>query len=64
MNPRYALAVKLLGAVLLLLVLAMLFPAVMEFIEAAARDLRYFWWLVLLALLAAWLVWGFGRRKK
>jgi len=29
----------------------------------AARDLLYFWWLILLAALGIWLVWGLGKKK-
>lgn len=64
MNPRYAFALKLLGALLLIALLAVLFPPVMEFLEMAARELRYLWWLVFLLLIAAWLIWGLGRKKK
>ena len=34
------------------------------FSEMAARELRYFWWLVLLVALAIWLIWGIGRKPK
>jgi hypothetical protein len=64
MNPRYAFALKLLGALFLIVLLAVLFPPVMEFVETAARELRYLWWLVLLVLIAVWLIWGLGRKKK
>jgi len=64
MNPRYAFALKLLGAIILIVFLALLFPPVMKFVEAGARELRYFWWLILLLLFAAWLFWGLGRKKK
>lgn len=64
MNPRYAFALKLLGALLLIVLLAVLFPPVMEFLEMAARELRYLWWLVFLLLIAVWLIWGLGRKKK
>jgi len=64
MNPRYAFAFKILGAILVVVILALLFPSVMEFVEMGARELVYFWWLVLLLLLAAWLIWGLGRKKK
>jgi hypothetical protein len=64
MNPRYAFVLKLLGALLFIALLALLFPPVMAFVEDAARELRYLWWLVLLLLLAVWLVWGLGRKKK
>jgi len=64
MNPRYAFAFKLLGALLLVAGLAALFPPVLKFVEMGARELRYFWWLILLLALAAWLIWGLGGRKK
>ena len=64
MNPRYAFVFKLLAALLVILGLALLFPPVMKFVEAAAMELRYFWWLVLLLLLAVWLIWGLGRKKQ
>ena len=64
MNQRYAFALKLLGALFLIAVLAALFPPVMEFLERAARELRYLWWLVFLLLIALWLIWGLGGKKK
>ena len=64
MNPRYAFFFKLLGAVLVILLLALLFSPVMKFVEMAARELVYFWWLVLVLLLAVWLIWGLGGKKK
>ena len=64
MNPRFALLFKLLGAIILIVILALLFPPVMKFVEMGARELVYFWWLVLLLLLACWLIWGLGRKRK
>ena len=64
MNPRYALALKIIGAIILMVLLALIFPPVMEFAEMGARDLRYLWWLVLLVLFAVWLIWGLGRKRK
>lgn len=64
MNPRFAWLFKLAGAVLLIVLLALLFPPVMKFVEMGARELRYFWWLVLLLVLAGWLIWGLGSKKK
>lgn len=58
---RLATVVGLAG-VLLGLVLA--FPRALRFVELAARELRYFWWLVLIVALGVWLVWGVGRRSK
>ena len=64
MNPRWAFAFKLIGALILIIILALLFPPVMEFIELAGRELRYFWWLVLLLALALWLFFGLGSKNK
>jgi uncharacterized membrane-anchored protein len=42
--------------------LILLFPRAFAFTEMAARELRYFWWLILLVALACTLIWGFRRR--
>jgi hypothetical protein len=42
--------------------LILFFPSVLAFTEMAARELRYFWWLILLLALAGWLIWGFKKR--
>lgn len=47
-----------------LLILFLVFPPVFAFVEMAARELRYLWWLILLAALSVWLIWGLGRRPK
>ena len=44
--------------------LCLLFPGAFAFIEMAARELRYLWWLILLVALAAWLIWGVRRKPK
>jgi uncharacterized protein with PQ loop repeat len=54
-------SIALIG-VLVSLVLA--FPRVIAFTELAARELRYFWWLILIVALAVWLIWGVGRSSK
>lgn len=64
MNPRWLAFFKLVGVLLLVAVLIFLFPPALEFVEVAARDLRYFWWLILLFAFALWLIWGLGRKKK
>lgn len=62
MNPRVRALLR--GAVLITVVvgLFLLFPRGLAFTEMAARELRYFWWLILLVLLAGWLIWGFKKR--
>ena len=42
--------------------LFLLFPSALAFVEMAARELRYFWWLILLVALSVWLIW-IGWRK-
>ena len=64
MNPRWAFFFKLCGLAIVVIALILLFPPVMEFLDVAARDLRYFWWLILLLALAIWLIWGLGRKPK
>jgi hypothetical protein len=42
----------------------LLFPRAYAFVEMAARELCYLWWLVLLVALAVWLICGIGRKPK
>ena len=44
--------------------LILLFPAAAEFAEMAARELRAFWWLALIIVLALWLIFGLGRKRR
>ena len=37
-------------------------PRALAFAEMGARELRYFWWLILLVTLAGWLIWGFKKK--
>jgi hypothetical protein len=64
MNPRVRAALRLLIAIDVIVLLFLLFPRAFAFVEMAARELRYFWWLILLVALAIWLLLGFGRPKK
>ena len=47
-----------------LVALVLIFPRAYAFVEMAARELRYFWWLILLVALAIWFIWGIGRKPK
>jgi hypothetical protein len=40
------------------------FPRLLAFVELAARELRYFWWLILILALGVWLAFFFGRNRK
>ena len=64
MNPRPRAALQLLVLIGVVALLFVIFPRTLAFVELAARELRYLWWLVLLVALAAWLIWGVGRRPK
>ncbi|MEI6194079.1 MAG: hypothetical protein WCS42_07095 [Verrucomicrobiota bacterium] len=64
MNPRLIAFLKLFVLLTVIVGLVLLFPAALKFVELAARELRYLWWLVLLLALAAWLIWGLGKKKK
>jgi hypothetical protein len=63
MNPRWVFFFKLCGLAIVVLALILLFPPAFRFVEMAARELVYLWWLVLLLALAVWLIWGLGRKK-
>ncbi len=55
---------QILVVVIVIGALVLLFPRAYAFVEIAARELRYFWWLILLIALAIWLIWGLGRKPK
>jgi len=64
MNPRLIAFLKLFVLLTVIVGLVLLFPAALKFVELAARELRYLWWLILLLALAVWLIWGVGKKKK
>jgi hypothetical protein len=64
MNPRFRALLHTLALLAVLVVLFLLFPPVFAFVEMAARELRYLWWLILLLALSVWLIWGLGRHPK
>ena len=64
MNRRWIAILKLAVLVGVIVVLCLIFPAVLAFVEMAAREVRYLWWVILLLALATWLIWGLGRKPK
>lgn len=64
MNPRSRAGFQIGILVGVVLLLVLIFPQAYAFVEMAARELRYFWWLILLVALAIWLIWGVGRSRK
>jgi FtsH-binding integral membrane protein len=63
-NPRLRAFLQLAVLLLVIGLLFLMFPAAFAFVEMAARELRYLWWLILLVALACWLIWGASRRPK
>jgi uncharacterized protein with PQ loop repeat len=64
MNPRWRAVLQILFLIVVLVLLFAFFPRASQFVEMAARELRYFWWILLLIALAVWLIWGVGRKRK
>jgi hypothetical protein len=64
MSPRLRGAIKLGVLLAVVVLLFLLFPAAFAFVQRAAIELRYFWWLILLLALALWLIWGASRRPR
>lgn len=63
MNPRNRALIQVALLVSVCAALLMIFPSAFRFVEMAARELRYLWWIVLLGALAIWLIWGVGRKR-
>lgn len=64
MNPRARAGLQIGILVAVLVALVLIFPTALRIVELAARELRYLWWVILLVALAAWLIWGLGRKPK
>ncbi len=64
MNPRWRAAFIVLFLVLVAGLLLAFFKPAAQFLEMAAREVRYLWWILLLIALAVWLIWGVGRKKR
>ena len=64
MNPRARAAIQVGILLAVVFALVLLFRRAYAFAEMAARELRYFWWLILLVALGLWLIWGLGRKPK
>jgi hypothetical protein len=64
MTPRQRAIAQIAALAAIFIVLFLLFPAAFGFVELAAREIRYLWWVVLLVALAAWLIWGVRRKPK
>lgn len=63
MTPRQRAILQASALIGVVVILLALFPGAFAFVEMAAREIRYLWWIILLAALAAWLIWGLGRKR-
>ena len=64
MTPRQRAILQIAVLVGLCAILFLFFPAALAFVELAAREIRYLWWVILLVALAVWLIWGINRKPK
>jgi hypothetical protein len=64
MNRRVLAIFKIISLALVVLVLVLMFPKALAFVEMGAREILYLWWIILLLVLAVWLIWGLGGKKK
>lgn len=62
MNPRRRAFLQAGILIAVLVALFLIFPRALAFVEMGARELRYFWWVILLVALAVWLIWGFKKK--
>jgi len=62
--PRQRAALQFAVLIAVVVLLFAIYPRAFAFVEMAAMELRYFWWLILLVALAIWLIWGLGRKRK
>ena len=63
MSTRTIAILKIVCLVAAVLALVLMFPKALAFVEMGAREVLYLWWMVLLLALAAWLIWGLGKKK-
>jgi hypothetical protein len=61
MNPRWAFFLSITAMVIAIVVLCLIFPAVFELVKAFSGELRFFWWIILLAALGVWLILWAGK---
>lgn len=64
MTPRLRAGIQLAVLVAVIVILCLLFPPVLRFVELGAREIRYLWWLILIVVLAVWLIWGASRKPR
>ncbi len=63
MTPSFRRNLIFYSALAVVIALVVIFPRVQSFVALASRELRYLWWLVLIAALGLYLAFFVGRRK-
>ncbi|MDF9826645.1 hypothetical protein M2103_002289 [Ereboglobus sp. PH5-5] len=64
MTPETRKRILIAVTILVAIALCLIFPRVLAFASLAARELRYFWWLILIAAVGIYLSFFAGRKKK
>ena len=63
-TPRSRNAVLLAVALAIFVGVTIAFPRILAVFELAARQLRVFWWLVLILVLGVWLAFFYGKKRE
>ena len=63
MTPHARRNVAYLVAIVLVVALCIVFPRVLAFAELAAREIRYLWWLILIAAVGIYFAFFAGRKR-
>ena len=63
MSPAARRNLGLMVGVGAIIALGVIFPRVLAFVELAARELRYLWWLVVILALGIWLAFFLGKNR-
>jgi len=64
MGPQFRSNIVVFGSLLIFVALCIVFPRVLAFADLAARELRFFWWLALIAGIAIYISYSLGRKKR
>ncbi len=52
------------ASVVAIVILCLFFPRALAFVELAAREIRYLWWLIAILALGLWLAFFFGKKRE
>lgn len=63
MSPGFRRNLVFYSVLAIAIALILIFPRVQSFVSLASRELRYLWWLVLIAGIGLYLAFFVGRRR-